>query len=493
MRDHKTDDRQLQSATQVTKRQFANGKVFAAGLLIVFMPMLPLRAQVSDTWLGHWWLGMIEDASLPLNISFDKDSSGDVAPVLYSPMQKAEPIRPSSWAFSNDSLSIQIKSLGIKMTLRYEAYDSSFSGRFKQGLLSTHITFRPSNGLFEPRRPQEPQQPFPYIETRLILKRKVGHNKINIGATLTVPGGADGNIPCVLLVSGSGMQNRDEELLGHKPFWVLSDYLARNGIASLRYDDRGTGESTGDVASVTTDILADDAEWIFDWLCKQKHIDRKRIGIIGHSEGGVIAPIIASRNRNVAFIVLLAGPGVKGSEILRTQNRDLLLAKGVDSTLVERRDAFLYDCFEAAANNKESDIDSLFKAYAQTHSKGLTKPDKKKAGLTAFEASQMALQMRTPWMRRFLQLDPTVYLKRVRCPVLAMNGEKDLQVSARENLAAISRCVNPKLLTVVHLDGLNHLFQHCNTGLPSEYLLIEETFSPEALDTIAKWILGIKN
>lgn len=470
-------------------------------LVIFFLLPMMSQAQLPAHFDGQWWLGMIEEASLPLNLTFDKDSTGSVSPVLYSPMQSTEPMRPSSWSFFNDTLRLQIKSLGVKMTLRYAASDSSFSGRFHQGMLNTDISLKPSLGLFSTVRPQEPQPPFPYSESRLVLKHKDSRGEqVSIGVTLTIPTTQDPkdlnlknqnpklNVPCVLLISGSGMQNRDEELMGHKPFHVLADHLARHGIASLRYDDRGTGESTGDVANVTTDILADDAEWLFNWLRKQPSIDLKRVGIVGHSEGGTIAPIIASRNRNVAFIVMLAGPGVDGASILRQQNRDLYIAGGIDSSLVAIRDAFLKDCFDAIGKYKDSELDSLYKALASNYSKGLSKTDRKKIGLSAFEASQMAAQMKMPWMHRFVQLDPTPYLKKVKCPVLALNGSKDLQVSAIENLAAITKSVKPNLLTVKQLDGLNHLFQHCDKGLPSEYMLIEETFAPEALEIISTWI-----
>ena len=186
--------------------------------------------------------------------------------------------------------------------------------------------------------------------------------------------------------------------------------------------------------------------------------------------------------------MMLAGPGVDGASILRQQNRDLFRASGIDSSLVSIRDAFLKDCFDAVGKYKDSELDSLYKVLASHYSKGLSKADRKKIGLSAFEATQMAAQMKMPWMQRFVQLDPTPYLKKVKCPVLALNGSKDLQVSAAENLAAITKSVKPKLLTARQLYGLNHLFQHCDKGLPSEYMLIEETFATETLDIMANWI-----
>ena len=457
--------------------------------LCAIMTATATHAQLPD---GQWWLGMLEEASLPLNLyTFAPNlANGKPIPILFSPTQSKDEIIPSSSSVNRDTIRLQVESLGIKMTLIFHAEDTTLRGKFRQGMLVSDITFRPSDGLYTMHRPQEPQPPFIQTQQRYVLTHKDSRGEqINVGVTLTTPHCAiELNVPCVLLISGSGMQNRDEEIMGHKPFFVLADYLARCGIASLRYDDRGTGESTGDVANVTTDLLADDAEWLFNWLRKQPSIDPKRVGIVGHSEGGTIAPIIASRNRNVAFIVMLAGPGVDGASILRQQNRDLFLAGGIDSSLVVIRDSFLKDCFDAIGKYKDSELDSLYKALANNYSKGLSKADRKKIGLSAFEASQMAVQMKMPWMQRFIQLDPTPYLKKVKCPVLALNGSKDLQVSAAENLAAITKSVKPKLLTSKQLDGLNHLFQHCNKGLPSEYMLIEETFAPEALEIIANWV-----
>ncbi len=468
--------------------------------LCAIMTATATHAQLPD---GQWWLGMLEEASLPLNLyTFAPNlTNGKPIPILFSPTQSKDEIIPSSSSVNGDTIRLQVESLGIKMTLIFHAEDTTLRGKFRQGLLVADITFRPTDGLYTIHRPQEPQPPFPYSEEQMVLKHKDSQGEqISVGVTLTLPTTQDPkdlklktqnlklNVPCVLLISGSGMQNRDEEIMGHKPFFVLADYLARCGIASLRYDDRGTGESTGDIANVTTDILADDAEWLFNWLRKQPGIDPKRVGIVGHSEGGTIAPIIASRNRNVAFIVMLAGPGVDGASILRQQNRDLYIAGGIDSSLVAIRDAFLKDCFDAIGKYKDSELDSLYKALASNYSKGLSKTDRKKIGLSAFEASQMAAQMKMPWMQRFVQLDPTPYLKKVKCPVLALNGSKDLQVSAIENLAPITKSVKPNRPTVKQLDGLNHLFQHCDKGLPSEYMLIEETFAPEVLELISTWI-----
>ena len=457
---------------------------------------LTAGAQVSDAWVGRWWLGMLEEASLPLNITFEKEGNEATKPVLYSPMQSSEAILPSDWSFSADTLRIQIKSLNAKLSLKYNSEDTSFSGKFKQGLLVADIRFRRSEGMYKLIRPQMPHAPFPYREKQYVLRHKDSRGEeIAVGVTLTLPGKDESSAksPCVLLVSGSGMQNRDEELLGHKPFWVIADHLARNGIASLRYDDRGTGESSGDVANVTTDLLADDAEWLFDWLRRQPSINNRMVGIVGHSEGGTIGPMIASRNRKVAFVVMLAGPGVDGAELLRLQNRALFRASGVSDTLVEVRDRFLKGCFDITLRDDKANPDrlfSLFKALADSLSSNLGKSDRKKIGLTRYDAMQMSAQMSMPWMRRCIELNPGDYLKKLKCPVLAMNGERDLQVPANENLAAIRALIAPKLLTAKEFEGLNHLFQHCDKGLPSEYMLIEETIAPEVLETMVGWILG---
>jgi pimeloyl-ACP methyl ester carboxylesterase len=294
-----------------------------------------------------------------------------------------------------------------------------------------------------------------------------------------------------LLITGSGPQDRDETLLAHKPFLVLADDLTRRGIAVLRVDDRGVGESTGKQASATSADFAEDVLGGVDFLKARKRIDPKRIGLIGHSEGGLIAPIVASRSSDVSFIVLMAGTGVPGDRILAAQLALILKASGVDEEKI-RRASEAQARFVAIAKENDDPKVALekLKAAGVDLTKSLPEAERKAMEETEQLGSQLG-RLATPWFHYFLTYDPRPTLARVRCPVLAVNGEKDLQVPCRENLEAIEQAVRSggnTNVTVKELTGLNHLFQACTTGAPSEYGAIEETLNPAALKAIGDWV-----
>jgi pimeloyl-ACP methyl ester carboxylesterase len=340
----------------------------------------------------------------------------------------------------------------------------------------------------EVRRPQEPKPPFPYRIEDVTYRNEPGG--VTLAGTLTLPKG-DGPFPAALLITGSGGQNRDEELFQHKPFWVIADHLTRRGIAVLRVDDRGVGGSSAgpEPGKVTTFDFAGDVEAGIAFLRSRDDIARDKIGLIGHSEGGVIAPIVAARNPGVAYIVLLAGTGVRGAELLVMQGEALMQASGTDEAKIaadmETQRAIFDIVLDESLdpNEARARIRPLIKASPEY----LEAPeDERETGMKA------ALdQLETPWVRTFVRYDPAPTLARVRCPVLAINGERDLQVPCRANLDAIAGALekggNPDF-TIKAFPGLNHLFQHCETGQVSEYGQIEETFSVEVLDTIADWI-----
>ncbi|HTK31395.1 MAG TPA: alpha/beta fold hydrolase [Candidatus Saccharimonadaceae bacterium] len=340
------------------------------------------------------------------------------------------------------------------------------------------------------RRPQDPAPPFPYVtrDVGFDVDRAPG---VRLAGTLTVPEGP-GPFPAALLLTGSGAQTRDEELLGHRPFRVIADALARRGVATLRVDDRGVGRSTGSFAGATSDDFANDALAGFRFLASQPEVDPRRVGLIGHSEGALIAAMLASRERDVAFAVLLAGPGVPGEQLMLDQNAALMRASGAsDSAIAGARaiNRLLFDAVLRAHSTAEARaaLDSTLKAsYARLDPVTRRQLEAKGGGLAAeFDV------ISTPWFRHFLAADPSGFLKDVRCPVLALGGSKDLQVPARENLAAIrsalARGGNARAKTV-ELPGLNHLFQNCRSGLPMEYGQIDETFAPAALDTLETWL-----
>ena len=456
-------------------------RLFALALLLALLAPSATSQDLPQHLVGRWWLSMAEQVGMPLNLTFAPDSAGNPRPLLYSPMQSPEPVIPSKWSFSNDTLRFSEKHTGIKMTLAFK--DDIFSGSFRQGLLRMEIRFSPSDGLFVLNRPQTPVPPFPYSEREVVITRKKAG--VTLTGTLSIPEG-NGPFPAVILVSGSGQQNRDEELLGHKPFAVLADYLTRQGIAVLRYDDRGVGGSKGEVEKATTLDFADDAEALFSFLRKQKNIDPHKTGIIGHSEGGMIAPIVASRNKKVSFIITLGGPGGLGSDIILEQSERIMQLDSVPQLLIDRHIAALRELFSMTDTLPVELYEKTCIQLFEKHSSDLSQQEKKRAGLTRGEAMVLASQLSIPWMQTFLSLDNSKYLKKVKCPILAINGEKDCQV-VPSNLDAIAKATQGRAETHLMKD-LNHLMQHCSSGAPSEYMLIEQTLSPDLLSLISSWI-----
>lgn len=332
---------------------------------------------------------------------------------------------------------------------------------------------------------------------------------ITLTGTLTVPdGSANTSYPAVILITGSGSQNRDEELLGHKPFKVIAEYLSARGWAVLRCDDRGVGGSTGVYDDVTTLHFANDVEAMYKYLRKHPSVNRNQIGLIGHSEGGLIAPIVASRNRGMAFVVMLAGPGMNGAQTLLEQNEDLFRLRGLPDTLVQRRLAFMRDVFDTTdmlmmqrkADPAMSDtvelvkyLNRAYKGLMQKRNAGLTKEQKQQAGLTSTECYGWAATMAMPWMRTFCTLEPADYLSQLQCPVLALNGTKDCQVRAAGNLQSIQRVCQAGGVrcTTRPMQGRNHLFQLCgedDTGMVEEYERLGQAPDDETLETIYQWI-----
>jgi fermentation-respiration switch protein FrsA (DUF1100 family) len=296
-----------------------------------------------------------------------------------------------------------------------------------------------------------------------------------------------------MLITGSGQQNRNEEIFGHRPFLVLSDYLTRQGIAVLRVDDRGVGGSTGNLSQATTEDFAGDTLVGIEYLKSRKEIDQTRIGLIGHSEGGIIAPIVAVRSPDVAFIVMMAGTGLTGEEILYRQSALISRAEGASNETIARNAALLnnlYSLVKEEQNNTvaEEEIRKLLKSEMANTSEA----DKKHPGYSEENLDTQTKAILSPWMRFFLTYDPKPTLMKVKCPVLAINGEKDLQVPPDENLRAIEDALKAggnKDYTVKEMPGLNHLFQTAQTGSHTEYSKIEETISPAALEFIGSWIL----
>ena len=337
-----------------------------------------------------------------------------------------------------------------------------------------------------PERPQTPKGPFPYRNKEVIFENSDAN--IKLSGTLTVPK-SEGKAPVVILINGSGPQDRDETIMDHKPFWVIADHLSRNGIAVLRFDERGVGRSTGKFEGATSADLATDVEAAIEYLKGRREVDPAKIILAGHSEGGLLAPMIAARNGDVAGTILLAPPGVNGMEVVRNQSRLIAETSGAsDAEELDKQDKILAIAFELLKN--PSDGENNF--YSQFKAKTAEVMGKDSDGFELNPEIEMAVrQLDTPWFRYFAFYEPVPALEKTKCPVLVLIGEKDLQVDPTLNLppikAALSKSGN-KDFTITQLDGLNHLFQECKTGSPSEYAMIEQTFSPTALKQIEQWI-----
>jgi uncharacterized protein len=341
------------------------------------------------------------------------------------------------------------------------------------------------------KKPQEPDRPFPYLDEEVTYVNKPAG--VSLAGTFTRPK-EGGPFAAVLLITGSGKQDRDETLLGHKPFLVLADYLTRKGIAVLRVDDRGAGKSTGDFAASTSADFATDVETGIAYLMSRPDVDPKRIGLIGHSEGGLIAPMVAARNADVAFIVLLGGQGLTGEEVMVLQGQKLLKIAGATEAQMATQKRVQTKLFAIVKAEADPAIrEQKLKAAFDEEVAALGEKDKPMSGaLKQGMAAQLRL-LKGPWLRFFLTYDPREALRKTRCPVLAMVGDKDAQVLPKENLSEIEKALKAggnSDYTIKEMPGMNHLFQVCKTGLVSEYATIEETISPLALETIGNWILA---
>jgi pimeloyl-ACP methyl ester carboxylesterase len=327
-----------------------------------------------------------------------------------------------------------------------------------------------------PDRPQTPKPPFPYTSEEVAFDSTPG---VRLAGTLTLPKGP-GPFPVALLIVGSGPHDRDETIFGHKPFLVLADDLTRRGIAVLRYDKRGAGGSTGRSPDVTTADFAVDARAAVAFLRTRTDIDPSRVGLIGHSEGGAIAPMVAADDPKIAFVVMMAGPGVPGDELLVAQNRAILKAAGGSEaalTAAEQANRRIYEIVKSQVSDAEAE------AQVQAILVGL--------GQGPLQARAGAAQAAAPWIRWWLRYDPRPALTKLRCPVLAIDGSKDLQVVAAQNLPEIRKALKDDPdATVIELPGLNHLFQTAGTGAASEYAQIPETIAPIALTTIGDWVVA---
>lgn len=409
----------------------------------------------SGSWKGELNVG---GTTLPVVFNFSAEGC-----TLDSPAQGAKGI-PAKWTpDASGKVSIQIPV--INGSFEGKLTGDSIPGKFTQHGYSIPLTLR--RGEVKLNRPQTPKPPYPYTTEEVSFK----NGDAVLSGTLTLPENYTKNTPVLVMVTGSGLQNRDEEAFGHKPFAVIADALARQGIATLRYDDRGFGESTGDVIGSTIDDFKNDAAAGIGLLRTRF----KHVGVLGHSEGGTIAMMLAA-DKTVDFAISLAGMTVTGKELLLRQNRDALAGIGLSSDIVDIYCRHLSDGMDAVIAGKDPEPvndTQLPAALNQNLSKALQ-------------------QFATPYMRSFIRLSAKDNLAKTSVPLLALNGTKDTQVDYVNNLAAVKTLASSKPFTVKSYEGLNHFFQHAETGSVDEYGKIEETISPEVLSDIIAWIKALK-
>jgi hypothetical protein len=411
------------------------------------------------------WNGVLSVQGMKLRIVFHvTKTDASFSATMDSPDQGAKGIPLTGASFENNVLKLEHSAMKIVYTGTFDG-KTTVKGEFVQAGMKFPMNLSRKEVIVEkPKRPQEPVQPFPYNTEEVTFKNE--KDNVTLAGTFTYPKG-NVKFPVAILVTGSGPQNRDEELMGHKPFLVLADFLTRNGIAILRYDDRGSFASTGKFETALTQDFATDASAAVDYIKTRKEINPKKIGIIGHSEGGLVAPMVASNRKDLNFIVLMAGPGIQGNEILMLQSELISRANGIAETDIEKAKAINSSIYSSILTI--TDTDSLQKVLRKTMLDKMSETSELKDGGETMIEAQLK-QITSPWMLNFIRYNPIPTLEKVKCKVLALNGSLDLQVPADVNLKAIEATLKKggnKQFTIKKLDGLNHLLfsflQHPNS------------------------------
>lgn len=445
---------------------------------------------------GHWlgWLSQGGTAVMRLGLNILPAPCGQLLVTMDSPDQGTSALPMTNLRANGDSLHLELSY--VKGAFDGVLVSDSLLGRWSQNGSALDLRMgRRDSAATSLRRPQDPVPPFPYTEENVVYTNPADHTRL--AGTLTMPPGA-GPFPAALMITGSGAQDRNEALMGHKPFLVIADYLTRRGVAVLRVDDRGVGGSTGNIMTATISDNAGDALAGLEFLRHHARIDSSRVGLIGHSEGGWVAPLAASRSSHVAYVVLLAGPAVTGEAIRYAQDSVLGLAAGASGAMVSASHQINYAMYQAlkAEPNDSLALDAMLNA-AETAYQHLTPQEKAAIDTTLMFTDTAALRQKltlltTPWYRYLLAYDPVPALRALRVPALALFGDHDLQVPPRQSVPVLEQVMAGRHnVTIRVFPGLNHLFQHAQTGLVAEYARIDETISPEVLRVIGDWILHL--
>ena len=455
-------------------------------------PSAILQGASAQTGMAGLWIGVVEVSGIKVQLMLrvSLNAVGALTARLDVPDQGAVDLPVEVISVQGQIVRFEASNLG-----KYEGALSSdrleISGELKQAAVTYPVTFKRTNRVPTLNRPQDPQKPYPYIEEEVSYENKT--DAVKLAGTLTLPR-SGGPFPAVVLITGSGQQDRNETIAGHRPFLVLSDYLTRHGIAVLRVDDRGTGGSSSGTPNATSENYAGDVVAGIDFLKSRKEINVRQIGLIGHSEGAMIAPMAAIRSKDVSFVVMMAGTGLPGDDVLLLQSDVSLKAQGASEEGIKlTRELFggvfaiLKTSVDGVLAEKQIRETLAVKtgAMSEAQRKGISEI------LTLID-TQLKQFYLTEWFRFFLRYDPRPTLRKVQIPLLALHGEKDLQAAPKENLDGIAAALKEggnKDFSIVLLPQLNHLFQTSRTGLVTEYGEIEETISPVALKAISDWIL----
>lgn len=444
--------------------------------VLMFLSTLFSAQKIVGNWEGNLKTPSFE---LPIIIHILKGENGYQS-TFDSPKQGAKDIPFNKTNFNDGKLHLEHSSLHIS----YDGIlkNDEIIGTFQQNGMRFPMNLKPLKKEFNFHRPQTPKPPFDYHSQEVSFKNKTEGNLL-AGTLVTPKNTTNKDFPIVVMITGSGKQDRNETLFQHQPFWVIADYLAQKGIGSLRLDDRGVGKSEkGKDGATSTDFAGDIASAV-DFLNQQKFTN---IGLLGHSEGGMIAPMVALQNKNVKFQILLAAPGIPIKELMLIQNEKMASLNGVPPSTIAENKLINTQIYDFVLHYQGENLKSDLKDFIATTMKDKLSENQ----LTQFAENQSE-SISNPWFRYFIQFNPDDYLSKTEIPTLALNGKLDVQVTAKENLEGIEKSLQKarsKKLKIIAFDKLNHLFQTAKTGSPTEYAEIEETIAPKVLETITQWI-----